>query len=36
VHCQQNQGAEPRPAGDEPIDFRLKREHEHDSMWRPW
>lgn len=36
VHCQQNQGAEVRPQGDEPIDFSVKREHENDSMWRPW
>jgi len=36
VHCQQNQGAEVRPPGEEPIDFSVKREHEHDSMWRPW
>lgn len=36
VHCQQNQGPEVRPQGEEPIDFSVKREHEHDSMWRPW
>lgn len=46
VHCQQNGGSggvgvggpgpEARPAGEEPIDFSVKREHEHDSMWRPW
>ncbi|XP_050542989.1 transcription factor HES-1-like isoform X2 [Daktulosphaira vitifoliae] len=36
VHCQQNPGGEGRAQGEEPIDFSVKREHEHDSMWRPW